>query len=360
MKNLMKFWVVLFALVMTSCAYEDITTTYDSAESRSAISGAPTFDGQSYYYYNSPKPSPMKIVVTGDGFTAAEYNNGLFDQKVDEMMAAFFSYEPYKTYKEYIEVYKLVAHSNVSGITSQPRDTKFGSFASTNTFIDHNSSINILSASNQIYQFVMDHVPGIDQSNIDDVYVIVLCNANLDAGGCWRTTYQEGRGITILGMGPNFEAVNIHESGHGIGRLGDEYASQGLPWVPPGYPIIPEPTPMPQPLVTLMETNRNGNPWNHYPNLHPYNDSITALWAKYYNMPNYDNVDFFEGGNDWIKGCWRSTEFSIMNRGIDHASYGFNVISREAIVRRLLDVADETFDFQTFLANDSNEVPVLL
>lgn len=357
MKKFFKVWTVALAVLMVSCQNSDeIVTPENHAVEVSALAAGTSFDGQSYYYYNSPKANPFKIVVTGDGFTAADYNSGLFDQKVDALMDYFFSFDPYKSYKEYFEVFKLVAYSNVGGITNVSRDTKFGSYAQTSSYISHPASISPFSKTNAIYQFVMDNVPGIDQNNLDEVYVIVLCNANLDAGGCWRADYPEGHAFTILGMGPNYGAVNVHESGHGIGRLGDEYGKQGAISVPPGFPQ-PDPTPMPQQLVDLMISKRAGDIWNHYPNLHPYNDSATAPWAKYYTLIDYPEVGFYEGGNDWIKGCWHSTEFSIMNKGIEHASYGFNVICREAIVRRLMDVTGETFNFTTFLANDSNDVP---
>ncbi len=321
---------------------------------------APPFgDGDSYLYLDSEKESPFIIVVTGDGFTAEDYESGLFDRQADEMMDLFFSFDPYKSYRDYIEVWKLVAHSNVSGITGVSRDTRFGSFIDGPKFINHKAGMDIESTSNIIYQFAMNNIPAVGLSNIDNVCVLVLCNADIEAGGCWRTSYQEGRAITLLGTGNNLGVINVHEAGHSIGRLGDEYGKLGIPPVPPGFPL-PEPNPMPQNIVDLMVSNRAGDPWNHYPNLHPYNDRSTALWAKYYDLPLYnDDVDFYEGGNDWIKGCWRSTEFSIMNKGVEHASYGYNVISREAIVRRLLNAAGEPFDFATFLANDSNEVPNL-
>ncbi len=338
MKKFLRFGAaILVALIMIACASSNPGNMPSLPETP-----APSFDGQCYYYLDSDKARPFNIIITGDGFTAAEYDSGFFDEKVDSLMAAFFRIEPYKTYKEYFRVWKLVAHSNRSGLTKEKGDTRFRSVVGGAGFMPENVD--------DVYDFVMANVPGIDTTTIDNSYVILLGNTDTYGGGC-TNDYVNGKALTCLPLlQPGAEKVNIHESGHGIAKLGDEYAN-----LPTMEGVVMA---MPQVIIDLFEENRRNDPWKFYPNLHPYDDPEGALWAKYYDMPGYENVGFYEGGNNWKQGCWRSTERSIMNKGIEHAGYGFNVICREAIVRRLLAVAGEPFDFRTFLSKDSNEPPV--
>lgn len=61
---------------------------------------------------------PVNLVVMGDGFIDEDYMpNGAFDAAAEKAVNAFFSVEPYPTYRNYFSVYKIVAYSEERGAT---------------------------------------------------------------------------------------------------------------------------------------------------------------------------------------------------------------------------------------------------
>jgi hypothetical protein len=292
-------------------------------------------DGETYLYLDSQKEKPFNIVITGDGFTKADYESGYFDEKVDAVMKDFFTIEPNKGYKEYFKVTKLVAISGKSGITTSKGNTKFSSSVSS-SIIDVNKET--------VFNFVKANIPDID---LTKSYVIMVANSDAYGGGCLNEYGYSGRALTAMAVAqPNAGVIHIHESGHGIAKLGDEYTK-----------AMYDQTTMPKQLVDNIVARRDGNIWNYAPNLDFGGDRTKAEWAKYYTI--YNDVDYVKGGAEFLLGCWRSSQHSIMENDLPaDAAYGYNAICREAIVRRLLWVAGETFDFDKFLARDSNEKPV--
>lgn len=81
---------------------------------------------------NSSGTAPCEILFLGDGYTAPDYTfGGVYDTDVTNGIEAFFSVEPYKTYKNYFKVYKMAAYSAESGITQIDRSiTKQTCFSS--------------------------------------------------------------------------------------------------------------------------------------------------------------------------------------------------------------------------------------
>ncbi len=64
-----------------------------------------------------------------------------------------------------------------------------------------------------------------------------------------------------------------------------------------------------------------------------------------------DIVDIYEGGFFHTNGVYRSEANSCMNNNVPY----FSTWCRELIVRRIKELAGETFDFEDFVANDSRE-----
>ncbi len=286
------------------------------------LPGAPYTDDKYYLYLDSPKANPFNIYIMADGFTQKDYDTGLFDETVDAMMETFFCIEPYKSYKDYFRVYKMVTISNESGITETQRDTKFGS-RTNGTLIQVGSS--------SVYRYVMSTV-GIDNNTLNNSYLVIITNSDVYGGNCYNEFGSSLRALTLIpAFHPDTGFINIHESGHGIGKLGDEYG----------------------PNMTNLNMYRQGDPWRCYPNIDITGNRDDAVWAKYYGLPGYEEVGYFGQ-----TAFWCPSQRSIMRSGTEQAVDGFNAISREAIVRRLLKTAGEEFDFETFLEKDSNEKPV--
>ena len=82
----------------------------------------------------------------------------------------------------------------------------------------------------------------------------------------------------------------------------------------------------------------NELPWYHY--------IFDEKYSKY--------VDVYEGALNHSRGAYRSEPMSVM--GNTYVSY-FNTISREILVRRIMECAGLPFSMEEFLAKDKIELP---
>ena len=84
------------------------------------------------------------------------------------------------------------------------------------------------------------------------------------------------------------------------------------------------------------------------------NISLTARedavpWSHLLDNDKYRNlVGIYEGASGHGKGVWRSEYNSCMNNGIPY----YNTVSREIIVKRIMQCAGEEYSFENFVAND--------
>ena len=65
-------------------------------------------------------------------------------------------------------------------------------------------------------------------------------------------------------------------------------------------------------------------------------------------------VDAYEGAMNHSRGAYRSENASVM--GSQFIPY-FNAISREILVKRIMEASGGTFDFNTWKQNDKIEIP---
>ena len=78
----------------------------------------------------------------------------------------------------------------------------------------------------------------------------------------------------------------------------------------------------------------------------------TVPWSHLIFDPHYsDIVDVFEGGYYHARGTFRSESQSCMSTYIQY----YNTISRELIVRRIMELSGETYSFEKFVERDSRE-----
>ncbi len=300
-------------------------------------------DGEYYLYkdFDGTKVpgggTPYIIVVTGDGFINTDYDKagGFFDEKVDFALDRMFNVEPFRSYKDYFRVYKLTAISNMSGISKaggRISDTKFNlQMPASGNVIGVSEGGNIKAS----LDFTYENIPEVNPSNIKDVMVMVLANSTEHGGVNWF--WDNGEAVVITSMGVSYDRTFVHESGHRIGYLADEYYTAGR---------------------TMSEEERQdniakqqANLWEVYPNVDFTGDRSKALWSKYYGMEGYD-IDYVEGGEYCEFGVWRSTEGSLMS-GVT-SPFWFNVVSREAIVRHIMKLAGQEFVWEDFLAKDDD------
>ena len=67
-----------------------------------------------------PTTERLNLVILGDGYTAAEMQK--FRDQVDKHLNIQWSFEPFKSYRNYFNVYMIEVESPVSGISCDPDD----------------------------------------------------------------------------------------------------------------------------------------------------------------------------------------------------------------------------------------------
>ena len=77
-------------------------------------------------------------------------------------------------------------------------------------------------------------------------------------------------------------------------------------------------------------------------------------WSHLIFDPQYSNtVDVYEGAFYHSRGVFRSEPTSCMHNNIPY----YNAISREAMVKRIMDYAGESYSFESFKAMDKEALP---
>lgn len=304
---------------------------------------------------------PVTIVVTGDGFTKEHMlKGGMFEQYATEAIEFLFDVEPFKSYRDYFNVYFIPAVSNTSqfNTTGSYNDTYFGSSWSNSTGRLYNLY------SNNLFDLVTASCPDIKEhkTTLEKVVNIVLINYQDDYGDGVTHSYNTGRCYAMStlpkGMytspGPNADKAGtcimdwrnivLHEAGgHAFGRLLDEYWYENSTRVvvDTGDDLI-EKQHWTVPIGKNVANNISEN-------------SQTCYWNHLKGNPLFPKVGYFEGAYVHKKGYWRSEETSCM---IDNRRY-FNAYSRQLIVERIKSLSNDSFSFNDFIAKDVNYDEVL-
>lgn len=299
------------------------------------------FDGEyKVALSNTAGISPSEILFIGDGYTAEDYiEGGKFDQEVEEGINYLFSTEPYKSYKQYFKVYKQAGYSRDQGVTqtdkSITKNTKFGVSFNGGSSMESNSTVVFSTAK---------LIPGVDDIKLRELLIVLLVNENRYAGTCW--TWSDGKTIAITPVSRNsnlsyhYKGVLLHEAGgHGFGRLADEYISSSNA----GKTISAEDT---QKLKDRFSKN-------HAANVDLTPDFNLVRWKHFIGKPGYERVTIIEGAYYYPFGVWRPEQTSCMINNIGY----YNAPSREAIVKRILEKAGETYVLDNFIGNDITKEP---
>ncbi|WP_412075310.1 M64 family metallopeptidase [Streptomyces xanthophaeus] len=237
---------------------------------------------------NGPTDDRLDVVVVGDGYTAAELAKFHADarQKWDEVTAV----EPYTTYRNLFNVWTVDAVSNESGVSGDPdpatvRDTALGSY---------------------FWCGDIERLLCIDQPKVDTYVakapaadlVLVLANSAKYGGAGYNepsaTLGYEGISTASAGHAKSGQ-VAIHETGHSLGKLADEYFYPGVP----DYEKYTGPEPADSNSSTLPA------------------DRMAAQRAKWYRWlgeesPDGGTVGAYEGGGYFVTGLHRPTDASLM------------------------------------------------
>ena len=291
-------------------------------------------DGYWYAYQESKKENPVILVFTGDGFVEDQNTEGgLFDTKTDEAIEGLFSVEPYKSYREYFTIYKIVAYSPETGMSVQEgnikRNTTFQSLW------EGGNSTGVSCNYDKVFNWVKK-IPEVAEGSLDNMAIALIINEPVYAGTC--VSYSSGRCIAMIPLqttDAQFVRTFTHEfGGHGFGRLVDEYIV---------YDYAPS-----QETKDSYKGLQDSWAFGYGLNMSTTNVAADVPWAHLYGRKGYEHVSMIEGGWLYARGIWRSEQISCMN---DNRLY-FDSQSRWLIARRIMTIAGEAFDVEKFDAKD--------
>ncbi|MDR2680608.1 MAG: hypothetical protein LBC47_07355 [Tannerella sp.] len=282
----------------------------------------------------------VNLVMLGDGYTSEDMvkGTGKYERDMRAATEYFLSVYPYTVYREYFNVYMVVAVSNEEGISVESPykkvDTKFEA-----TWEGYGST-GISSNTWTVIEY-LDEISDLETADLNDITVIMPINAYIYAGTCMMgyagnsvTDFGNGFSISMCPAGSNFKEVVVHEAGgHGFAKLMDEYVY-----------FRNETIPDEEKDEYLYFKNTYG--WCE--NIDFYGDILQTSWSGFANNPKYSMVGTFEGACLYGKGVWRPEQNSCMN---DNVLY-FNAPSRWAQVRRLKKLAGLDYSFAQFIEDD--------
>ena len=291
-------------------------------------------DGDVITLNEATKGNGVDIVFIGDCYDAADIAAGNYVADIQEAMGHYFDIEPYKTYKNYFNVYAVLGVSDDSGMgtLNTIKDAKFGS-----TFGEKNL---VQPDMNTCFEYACK--APIDD-NIAQTLIVLVENTTEYGGVCYM--YGDGTAVACCPKSADaypydFRGIVQHEAGgHGFGKLADEYiyhnAFISTCTCTDGCGHVND---------FLANKNRG---W--YANLELTGDMNEVGWSHLIFHPKYSNVvDIYEGGYFHTRGVYRSEPTSCMNNNIPY----YSAISRQAMVERIMEYAGETFDLEEFIAKD--------
>jgi len=244
----------------------------------------------------------FSLVVMSDGYTAADMPK--YRRHLDKHLNVLWSIEPFRSYRNYINVYSVEIVSADSGITCDPdvREKKntplsavFGG-GCTNP-----NARGITVNQNAAREYARRATPQFDQ-------ILVITNTDTygGIGGAVATT-SGGNSLGVL--------ITPHEIGHSLGRLQDEYTYSAR-GVPGGEYKSAEPNSVHHTLMTEEQMKTEQKKW--------------WRWLGE-ESESGGRIGRFEGGQQNTKGIWRPSKHSMMIS----IGYAFDQISRERMVQRI-------------------------
>ena len=268
---------------------------------------------------NGDPAARFSLVVMSDGYTAADMPK--YRRHLDKHLNVLWSIEPFRSYRNYINVYSIEIESPDSGITCDPEVREKKNTPLSAVFgggCTNPNARGITVNQNAAREYAKQATPHFDQ-------ILVITNTDTygGIGGAVATT-SGGNSLGVL--------ITPHELGHSLGRLQDEYtySARGKPG---GEYTGQEPNSIHHTLMTEEQMKAEQKKW--------------WRWLGD-ESESGGRIGRFEGGQQRTKGIWRPSKHSMMIS----IGYYFDQVSRERMVQR---ISEQT---QLIANSRSSDTPV--
>jgi len=284
------------------------------------------------YQVTGPANQRLNLIIMGDGYQVQEINK--FRQDVDRNLAVMWTMEPFRSYRYYINIYVLEIISKESGIRRDPgedaspevkdakntalrlwyRDGLTNPLARGVTYgpAPLNSPPGTRSGAQQRTWYLENYVKPELGLPIDSQNIQTLAIANtFTYGGIG------GFHATTTGSAPQGPLVSIHELGHSLGLIADD------------YPYIER--------NVWRGCWTDGEPDSFSHTIYISTEKMIADQHKWWRWIGEDSassgspIGLYEGGNTWPCGIRRASEYSMMR----WTGYHFDVVQREQMTIRI-------------------------
>lgn len=284
----------------------------------------------------------INIVLLGDGFSAKDIASGKYLKDIKQEVEYFFGIEPYKTYRDYFNVYTAIPLSTESGVGTV-NTIRYNRFNTTFT-----GGVGLKADYDEVFNYALG-APTVNKGNLNQTLIIMVPNST-DYGGICQM-WEDGSAIAFCpqstyGYPLDTRGVIQHEAGgHGFGKLGDEYIYHNA-------------------FIDFCDCTCCGHVLEFngakslgwFDNLELTGKMHSVGWSHLIFDDRYsDIVDIYEGGYMHNRGVFRSEPNSCMNNDIPY----YSTISRESIVKRIKAYAGETYSFEDFVKNDKRDAGIV-
>lgn len=299
-------------------------------------------DGKAYTLQTASDGNGINVVLMGDAFSDRQIADGTYENVMKQAADAFFSEEPYTSFKDMFNVYYVNAVSKNEGYVDGGETIFSGTFGG-GTHVMGNDEL-CMKYAQTAFNFTNEQM--------QDVLIVVMMNSTAYAGTCYMyyntgytSDYGRGTSVAYFPIGTSYEdlaTILHHEAGgHGFAKLNDEYAYEYMGMIPESE-------------IYNEQIMRENYGWGK--NTDYISDPARVYWSKFITDSRYasENIGVYEGACTYWTGAYRPTENSIMN---DNTG-GFNAPSREAIYYRIHKLAygeSWTYDYEDFVNWDLNQ-----
>jgi len=163
---------------------------------------------------NGEAQGQIDLVFMGDGYTADELD--AYQHRVDQCIEWIFTVEPFKSYKSKFNIHRIDVISNESGVDNDPTRG-----------IDRDTELGMHFWCNDIQRAVcvdFQHTRALAEAHLEEAdNIIVLGNSTTYGGAAsWGSHIA-----CVTGTDASVRHVVVHELGHSLGHLADEYTYGG-------------------------------------------------------------------------------------------------------------------------------------